>query len=123
MYFNFDESMIKQNGEDVLKSKSVNPRFSGHTHSDASKLKIAISQSKRYNAIKDYLRQGMNTLSEDDVKRICREMIPECLKEFKIEILDDKGLHTLSEEDVTRICNQVINDYFNKHATPVICKK
>lgn len=78
MYFNLNEqNMIKQKEENLSKDKAVNPRFSGHTHSDASKQKIANSQAKRYQTIKDYLRQGMNTLNEDDVKRICKQVVNE----------------------------------------------
>ena len=78
MYFNIDhQTMIKEEKGKISKDKSVNPRFSGHTHSDASKQKIANSQAKRYQTIKDYLRQGMNTLNEDDVKRICKQVVNE----------------------------------------------
>ena len=78
MYFNIDhQTMIKEEKENISKTEHVNPRFSGHTHSDASKQKIANSQAKRYQTIKDYLRQGMNTLNEDDVKRICKQVVDE----------------------------------------------
>ena len=78
MYFNLDnQQMIKEEKGNISKTEHVNPRFSGHTHSDASKQKIANSQAKRYQTIKDYLRQGMNTLNEDDVKRICKQVVNE----------------------------------------------
>ena len=94
MYFNIDhQTMIKEEKENISKDKAVNPRFSGHTHSDASKQKIANSQAKRYQTIREYLRQGMNTLNEDDVKRICKQVVNEYVAKHTTPIKNNNILN------------------------------
>lgn len=78
MYFNYDnQEMIKEKKGNISKTEHVNPRFSGHTHSEKSKRAISQSQTKRYDTIRDYLQNGLQRLTEEDVKRICKQVVDE----------------------------------------------
>ena len=78
MYFNYDnQQMIKEEKVKISKTKPINPRFSGRHHSEKSKQAISQSQTRRYDTIRDYLKQGLQRLTEEDVKRICKQTLDE----------------------------------------------
>ena len=71
--------------------KKVNPRFSNHTHTEASKKAIKESQLKRYEAMRKLIRKGMQQpMTEDRVKQICNEAIENYLKKNLIEVRNNK---------------------------------
>ena len=78
MYFNYDnQEMIKEEKGNISKTEHVNPRFSGKHHSQESKQAISQSQTRRYDTIKEYMKQGLQRLTEEDVRRICKQTLDE----------------------------------------------
>jgi len=76
-------------------NEKVNPRFSGHSHTDKARQKISETQSARYEAIRKLVRKGMTQpLTEERVKQICNETIAEYLKKNAIRI--DKKLMNIT---------------------------
>ena len=74
----------KQMSED---KKIINPRFSGHSHSEQSKKAISATQQKRYEAMRKLIRKGMQKpIDEARVKQICIEAINDYFKENLIEV-------------------------------------
>lgn len=62
-------------------SDKINPRFSGHCHSDQAKKAISESQSKRYEMIRKLVRMGMTQpLTEERVREICANIIDDYCK-------------------------------------------
>lgn len=93
MYFNLDnQQMIKEEKGKISKTEHVNPRFSGHKHSEASKRKIANSQAKRYQTIRDYLKQGLQRLTEEDVRRICKQTLDEYISKHTTPVKGNNNL-------------------------------
>lgn len=71
--------------------KIINPRFSGHSHSEQSKRAISETQQKRYEAMRKLIRKGMQQpITEARVKEICKEVINDYLKENLIEVKENK---------------------------------
>lgn len=67
--------------------KIINPRFSGHSHSEQSKRAISETQQKRYEAMRKLIRKGMQKpIDEARVKQICKEAIDDYFKENLIEV-------------------------------------
>ena len=78
MYFNYDnQQMIKEEKGNISKTEHANPRFSGKHHSEKSKRAISQSQTRRYDTIKEYMKQGLQRLTEEDVRRICKQTLDE----------------------------------------------
>ena len=93
MYFNLDnQQMIKEEKENISKDKAVNPRFSGRHHSEKSKQAISQSQTRRYDTIKDYLKQGLQRLTEEDVKRICKQTLDEYISKHTTPVKGNNNL-------------------------------
>ena len=91
MYFNIDEQkMIKQGKEKISTTEPINPRFSGKHHTEKSRRAISMSQKKRYDTIKDYL--GLQRLTEEDVKRICRQTVDEYVNKFTKPLNENNNL-------------------------------
>lgn len=71
--------------------KIINPRFSGHSHSEQSKRAISETQQKRYEAMRKLIRKGMQQpITEARVKEICKEVVDDYLKENLIEVKNNK---------------------------------
>lgn len=87
--------MIKQKEENISKNERKNPRFSGHTHSEKSKRAISRSQTKRYDTIRDYLQNGLQRLTEEDVRRICKSVVDEYVSKHTTLIKENKGNNNL----------------------------
>ena len=93
MYFNIDEQkMIKQNKGNISKTEHVNPRFSGKHHTEKSKRAISQSQTKRYDTIRDYLQNGQR-LTEEDVKRICNQVVDEYVSKHTTLVKENNVLN------------------------------
>jgi len=93
MYFNIDEQkMIKQNKGNISKTEHVNPRFSGKHHTEKSKRAISQSQTKRYDTIRDYLQNGQR-LTEEDVKRICKQVVDEYVSKHTTLVKENNVLN------------------------------
>ena len=93
MYFNIDEQkMIKQNKGNISKTEHVNPRFSGKHHMEKSKRAISQSQTKRYDTIRDYLQNGQR-LTEEDVKRICKQVVDEYVSKHTTLVKENNVLN------------------------------
>lgn len=93
MYFNYDnQQMIKEEKENISKDKAVNPRFSGRHHSEKSKQAISQSQTRRYDTIRDYLKQGLQRLTEEDVRRICKQTLDEYINKHTTPIRKNNNL-------------------------------
>ncbi len=93
MYFNIDnQEMIKEGKENISKTEHVNPRFSGHTHSEKSKRAISRSQIRRYDTIRDYLQNGLQRLTEEDVKRICKSVVDEYVNKHTTLVKNNNNL-------------------------------
>ena len=84
--------MIKEEKENISKTKPINPRFSGRHHSEKSKQAISQSQTRRYDTIKDYLKQGLQRLTEEDVKRICKQTLDEYISKHTIPVKGNNNL-------------------------------
>ena len=81
------ESETRPMNEEI---KKVNPRFSNHTHTEASKKAISETQQKRYEAMRKLIRKGMQQpMTEDRVKQICKETIENYFKKNLIEVKDN----------------------------------
>ena len=94
MYFNINnQEMIKEEKENLSKTEHVNPRFSGHKHSEASKQAISQSQTRRYDTIRDYMKQGLQRLTEEDVKRICKQTLDEYINKHTTPIKNNNILN------------------------------
>ena len=71
--------------------KIINPRFSGHSHSEQSKRAISETQQKRYEAMRKLIRKGMQKpIDEARVRQICEEVIEDYFKKNLIEVKDNK---------------------------------
>ena len=72
--------------------KIINPRFSGHSHSEQSKRAISETQQKRYEAMRKLIRKGMQKpIDEARVRQICEEVIDDYFKENNlIEVKNNK---------------------------------
>lgn len=93
MYFNYDnQEMIKEEKLNISKTEHINPRFSGKHHSQESKQAISQSQTKRYATIKDYLKQGLQRLTEEDVRRICKQVVDEYVTKNTTQVKKNNNL-------------------------------
>ena len=94
MYFNYDnQEMIKEEKGNISKTEHANPRFSGKHHSQESKQAISQSQTKRYATIKDYLKQGLQRLTEEDVRRICKQVMDEYVTKNTTQVKKNNTLN------------------------------
>jgi len=94
MYFNYDnQEMIKEEKGNISKTEHVNPRFSGKHHTEKSKQAISQSQTKRYATIKDYLKQGLQRLTEEDVRRICKQVVDEYVTKNTTQVKKNNTLN------------------------------
>ena len=84
--------MIKQNKGNISKTEHVNPRFSGKHHTEKSKRAISQSQTKRYDTIRDYLQNGQR-LTEEDVKRICKQVVDEYVSKHTTLVKENNVLN------------------------------
>lgn len=70
--------------------KRINPRFSNHTHSEQSKKAISQTQQKRYEAMRQLIRKGMQQpITEERIKQICNETIADYFKKNLFEVKDN----------------------------------
>ena len=93
MYFNLDnQQMIKEEKGNISKDKAVNPRFSGKHHTEKSKQAISQSQTKRYATIRDYLKQGLQRLTEEDVRRISKQVVDDYITKHMTPIRKNNNL-------------------------------
>ena len=93
MYFNYDnQEMIKEEKGNISNTEHVNPRFSGKHHSQESKQAISQSQQRRYATIKDYLKQGLQRLTEEDVRRICKQVVDEYVTKNTTQVKKNNNL-------------------------------
>ena len=93
MYFNLEEqNMIKEKKGNISKTEHVNPRFSGKHHSEKSKLAISQSQQRRYATIREYLRQGQQMITEEDVRRICHQTVDEYINKHTTPVKGNNNL-------------------------------
>ena len=93
MYFNYDnQEMIKEEKGNISNTEHVNPRFSGKHHSQESKQAISQSQTKRYATIKEYLRQGQQMITEEDVRRICHQTVDEYIAKHTTQVKKNNNL-------------------------------
>ena len=93
MYFNYDhQEMIKEEKENISKTKPINPRFSGRHHSEKSKQAISQSQTRRYDTIREYLRQGQQMITEEDVRRICHQTVDEYIANHTTQVKKNNNL-------------------------------
>lgn len=76
-------------------NKKVNPRFSGHSHTELAKQRISESQSARYEVMRKLVRKGISQpLTEERVKQICDETIADYMRKNAIRI--DKKLMNIT---------------------------
>lgn len=71
-------------------STKINPRFSGHTHSQLTKDKIAMKQRAKYEALRKLAKKGMETLTEERVATICKEEIDKYFKKNLLKVNENK---------------------------------
>ena len=80
-----DNNQINTENIPTMSEDKVNPRFSGHSHSEKSRQKISETQLARYEAMRKLVRKGMSQpLTEDRVKQICNETIADYIKKNAI---------------------------------------
>ncbi len=78
-----NQNLLKETKESISKLGGLqkpNPRFTGKRHSQDSKDAISQTQLSRNQMIRQLVKKGMNTLSEERVKAIIREELVKYVK-------------------------------------------
>ena len=94
-YFPIDNNQDNTENKQPMneENKKVNPRFSGHSHTELAKQRISETQSARYEAIRKLVRKGMSqSLTEERVRQICDETIADYIRKNAIRIGNKKQI-------------------------------
>lgn len=92
-YFILDTDNNNHIDKISMSEEKVNPRFSGHSHTELAKQRISETQSARYEAIRKLVRKGMSQpLTEERVRQICDETIADYIRKNAIRIGNKKQI-------------------------------